>query len=100
MACVFAASHVIPRIWQQCASTDIGTNLSDCILHALVAGSKRLFSCCAPGTISQQAGCLLDLALRLLATWAAAEQTAAAGGWLVMLLRDAATLPPSAAGNF
>lgn len=49
------------------------------------------------GTAGDKAGCLLDLTLRLLATWSAAGQTAAAAAWLAGLLRDAASLPPSAA---
>ena len=41
---------------------------------------------------------MLDLALRLLATWAAAGQAAAAGGtWLATLLHYAASLLPPAA---
>lgn len=42
---------------------------------------------------SMLAACLLDLALRLLATWTAAGQAADAAAWVSVLLRDAASLP-------
>lgn len=47
----------------------------------------------------RQAACLLDLAVRCLATWTAAGQATAAAAWLQTLTKEAASLPSQPPGR-